>query len=195
MPPTRVSVIGLLGMRILTGVLREAAPTNQAACDAPPTERTPPEVVTAPVNPDRQATGEALILVPLSLVKISDLNFGSILTSPVSGTVSISPSTGARTTAGGVTGLASDPGFRARFAGAGTPNQQVIIVVNPPATMANANGDLLTVLALPLEGSPVKTIDPTTRAFTFGVGGIIMVNANQPEGLYSADFDVTAIYQ
>ena len=61
--------------------------------------------------------------------------------------------------------------------------------------MANANGDLLTVLALPLEGSPVKTIDPTTRAFTFGVGGIILVNANQPEGLYSADFDVTAIYQ
>ena len=149
----------------------------------------------APVAPDRQATGEALILVPLSLVKISDLNFGSILTSPVSGTVSISPTTGARTTAGGVTGLASDPGFRARFAGAGTPNQQVIIVVNPPATLANANGDLITVLALPLEGSPVKTIDPTTRAFSFGVGGIILVNANQPEGLYSADFDVTAIYQ
>jgi hypothetical protein len=149
----------------------------------------------APVNPDRQATGEALILVPLSLTKISDLNFGSILTSSVSGTVSISPSTGARTTAGGVTGLLSDPGFRARFAGAGTPNQQVIIVVNPPATMANANGDLLTVLALPLEGSPVKSIDPTTRAFTFGVGGIILVNANQPDGLYSADFDVTAIYQ
>jgi hypothetical protein len=149
----------------------------------------------APVNPDRQATGEALILVPLSLVKISDLDFGSILTSPVSGTVSVSPSTGLRSTAGGVTGLASDPGFRARFAGAGTPNQQVIIVVTPPASLANANGDLITVLALPLEGSPVKTIDPVTRAFTFGVGGIIMVGANQPEGLYSADFNVTAIYQ
>jgi len=149
----------------------------------------------APITLDRQATGEALILVPLSLTKISDLSFGSILTSPVSGTVSISPATGARTTAGGVTGLASDPGFRARFAGAGTPNQQVIIVVNPPATLANANGDLITVLALPLEGSPVKSIDPTTRAFSFGVGGIILVNANQAEGLYSADFDVTAIYQ
>ena len=149
----------------------------------------------APITPDRQATGEALILVPLSLTKISDLSFGSILTSPVSGTVSISPATGARTTAGGVTGLASDPGFRARFAGAGTPNQQVIVVVNPPATLANANGDLITVLALPLEGSPVKSIDPTTRAFSFGVGGIILVNANQAEGLYSADFDVTAIYQ
>ena len=72
----------------------------------------------APVNPDRQATGEALILVPLSLVKISDLDFGTLLTSPVSGMVSINAVTGARSVAGGVTGLASDQGFRARFAGA-----------------------------------------------------------------------------
>jgi hypothetical protein len=149
----------------------------------------------APVNPDRQATGEALILVPLSLVKISDLDFGSILTSPTSGMVSINATTGVRTVAGGVTGLASDVGYRARFAGAGTPNQQVIVVVTPPPALANSNGDLIPVLALPLEGSPVKTIDPVTRAFTFGVGGIIMVSANQPEGLYSADFNVTAIYQ
>ena len=41
----------------------------------------------------------------------------------------------------------------------------------------------------------MTSIDPTTRAFSFGVGGIILVNANQAEGLYSADFDVTAIYQ
>ena len=149
----------------------------------------------APVNPDRQATGEALILVALSLVKISDLDFGTILTSPVSGMVSIDATTGARSVAGGVTGLASDQGFRARFAGAGTPNQQVIIVVTPPAALANANGDVIPVLALPLEGSPVKSIDPVTRAFTFGVGGIIMVGANQAEGVYSADFNVTAIYQ
>ena len=149
----------------------------------------------AQVFPDRQADGKALILVPLSLVKISDLDFGSILTSPVSGMVVINAATGARTVAGGVTGLASDPGFRARFAGAGSPNQQVIVVVTPPAALANTNGDLIPVLALPLEGSPIKTIDPTTRAFNFGVGGIIMVGANQPEGLYSADFNVTAIYK
>ena len=68
-----------------------------------------------PVNPDRQATGETLILVPLSLVKISDLDFGTLLTSPVSGMVSINAATGARSVAGGVTGLASDPGFRARL--------------------------------------------------------------------------------
>lgn len=157
-----------------------------AACAAP---------AAAQVFPDQQATGEALILVPLSLVKISDLDFGTILTSPVSGMVVINAATGARTVAGGVTGLPSDPGFRARFAGAGSPNQQVIVVVTPPAALANSNGDLIPVLALPLEGSPIKNVDPVTRAFFFGVGGIILVNGNQPEGLYSADFDVTAVYQ
>jgi len=149
----------------------------------------------APVNPDRQATGEALILVPLSLVKIDDLDFGTVITSPLSGTVSIDATTGARGVAGGVTGIASDQGNRARFAGAGSPNQLVIVVVTPPAALQNVNGDQIPVLALTLEGSPIKTIDPVTRAFNFGVGGIILVNANQAEGDYTANFDVTAIYQ
>ena len=148
----------------------------------------------AQVQPDQQATGEALILVPLSLTKIQDLDFGTIVTSNLSGTVAINASTGARTTAGGIAGLPGDPGFRARFAGAGAASQQVIVVVTPPAALANTNGDLIPVLALTLEGSPIKTIDPVTRAFFFGVGGIIMVGANQPEGVYEADFDVTAVY-
>ncbi len=148
----------------------------------------------AQVQPDQQATGEALILIPLSLTKIQDLDFGTIVTSNVSGTVAINASTGARSTTGGITALPSDPGFRARFAGAGAANQQVIVVVSSPAALVNANGDQLEVLTLTLEGSPIKTIDPVTRAFFFGVGGIINVTANQPEGVYEADFDVTAVY-
>jgi hypothetical protein len=149
----------------------------------------------AQVYPDSQATGEALILVPLSLTKLDDLDFGTVITSPLSGTVAINATTGARTVAGGITGLASDTGYRARFAGAGSPNQQVIVVVTQPAALTNTNGDLLPVLALTLEGSPIKNVDPVTRAFFFGVGGIILVNGNQPEGLYQATFDVTAMYQ
>ena len=149
---------------------------------------------TAQIQPDQQATGEALILIPLSLTKIQDLDFGTIVTSNVSGTVAINATTGARSTTGGVTGLPSDLGFRARFAGAGAANQQVIVVVSSPAALINANGDEIEVLTLTLEGSPVKTINPVTRAFFFGVGGIINVAANQPEGVYEADFDVTAVY-
>ena len=50
------------------------------------------------------------------------------------------------------------------------------------------------VLALTLDGPNIRTIDPTTRNFFFGIGGIILVGADQPEGVYQATFDVTATY-
>jgi hypothetical protein len=50
------------------------------------------------------------------------------------------------------------------------------------------------VLALTLDGAPIRTINPTTRNFFFGIGGVILVGANQAEGVYRATFDVTATY-
>jgi hypothetical protein len=152
-------------------------------------------VQAAPVTPDRNAAGEALILIPLTLTKIDDLDFGSVVTSPVSGMVAIDASTGARTIAGGLTGLPSDVGRRAWFGGGGSPNQFVIINLTSPAVLTSTAGDTLPVLALTLDGPAVRRIDPVTRTFFFGVGGIIMVNANQPEGVYSSEFDVTVDYQ
>lgn len=149
----------------------------------------------APVAPDRNATGEALILIPLTLTKIDDLDFGSVVTSATSGMVAINASTGARTIAGGLTGLPGDVGKRAYFGGGGSPNQDVIINLTTPAVLTSAAGDTLPVLALTLDGPTVRKIDPVTRTFFFGVGGVIMVNANQPEGIYTSEFDVTVDYQ
>jgi hypothetical protein len=50
------------------------------------------------------------------------------------------------------------------------------------------------VLALILDGPNVRTIDPATRNFFFGIGGIIFVGADQPEGTCQATFDVTTTY-
>lgn len=147
------------------------------------------------VPPDRDATGKALILVPLTLTKVADLDFGTIVPSVVSGVVAIDSATGNRTIAGGVTGVPSNVGHRARFAGAGTPNQQVVVVVTPPTQLTSVAGDNIQVLALTLEGSPFKTIDPTTRTFSFGVGGVLLIAADQPEGVYQATFNVNANYQ
>jgi uncharacterized protein DUF4402 len=149
----------------------------------------------APVSPDKNATGKALVLVPLTLTKIADLDFGTMIPSAVSGFVAINATTGNRTFGGGVTGVASAAGHRAYFAGAGTPNEQVIVTIDPPAELTSPAGDSITVLALTLDGPARKTIDPTTRAFFFGVGGILQIAADQPEGLYSATFDVSANYQ
>ena len=151
----------------------------------------------AAVTPAQQADADALILVPLTLVKIDDLSFGTVAPSTTSlGVVSINATTGARTVFGGVTGVPSDPGNRAYFAGAGTPNQLVIITHTTPLELVSTtnNSDTIQVLGLTLDGPPVRTISPVTRAYFFRMGGTIMLNANQPEGLYQATFDVTANY-
>jgi hypothetical protein len=150
----------------------------------------------APVNATNDADGRALILVPLTLTKIDDLSFGSLIPSGISGSVTINATSGARSFTGGVTGVPGDAGQRAYFGGAGSPNQQVVIAVDTPAQLVSTSnpGDTIPVLAMTLDGSPIRTINATTRTFFFGLGGVIQINANQPEGLYEATFDVTAIY-
>jgi opacity protein-like surface antigen len=152
---------------------------------------------TAPASaaaPAQQSTGRALLLVPLTLVKIDDLDFGSVVPSASLGVVTINASSGARTLVGGVTGVPSAPGNRAYFGGAGTANQQVIMTMNPPTQLTSAASDTISVLGFTFDGSAIRTIDPVTRAFFVGVGGTVLIGANQPEGLYSATFDVTANY-
>jgi hypothetical protein len=149
----------------------------------------------AAVTPSPQSTGKALILVPLTLAKIDDLSFGSVVPSGMSGVVTINASSGARSFAGGVTGVPGDPGNRALFGGAGTPNQQVFVSMTYPAQLASSGGDTIDVLALTMDGPATRTINPVTRAFFVGVGGTLMIAADQPEGIYQANFDVTANYQ
>lgn len=141
------------------------------------------------------ATGEALILVPLTLTKIDDLDFGSLVPSATAGTVMIDATSGARTVSGGVTGVASAAGNRAYFGGAGSPNQQVLVAISPPAELTSGAGDTIPVAGLTLDGGPLRSIDPASRAFFVGVGGTLTVGADQPEGDYAADFWLTAIYQ
>jgi hypothetical protein len=150
---------------------------------------------TSAATPAQNANGKALILVPLTLTKIDDLSFGSVVPSGVSGVVTINATTGARTFAGGVTGVPSDLGNRAYFAGAGTPSQQVIVTINPPAQLTSAASDTIDVLGLTQNGSAIRTIDPITRTFFVGIGGTVLIAANQAEGVYTGTFDVTANYQ
>ena len=152
-------------------------------------------VSAAPVGAVPPARARALLLTPLTLTRIQDLEFGTIMTSPSAGMVSINATTGARTTSGGVTGLASAVGQRARFAGAGTSGQQVFILLVPPPVLTNSvSGETIDVLAMSLDGSPIRTID-SSRSFFIGVGGVLSVAADQGEGLYSAEFEIYANYQ
>ncbi|HEX5258034.1 MAG TPA: DUF4402 domain-containing protein [Sphingomicrobium sp.] len=144
-----------------------------------------------PVSATKDASGKALILVPLTLTKVADLDFGTIIASSTSGTVSIAADGSGQSITGGVTPLASAPGSPAQFAGAGTPNEQVSLFLAPPATIKDAAGDSMPI-SMNLEATSV-TID-STRAFFVGVGGTVNVGANQPDGVYTGTFTVLAQY-
>lgn len=152
------------------------------------------------------ATAEArgTVLQPLTLTQMQDLDFGTVLSSAAAGTVTINADTGARTVAGGVTAIALDVGQRAEFAGVGTLNQVVQITLVPPAgNLLNRVGGGATVLVnqWDLDGGAAndtfqnRTITASSGAFLVGVGAEFAIGVNQMNGLYTANFDVTAQYQ
>lgn len=149
----------------------------------------------APVAAPTQPPARALLLIPLTLTKVQDLHFGTIVPSTTTaGWVAINAVTGVRTASAGLTLMPADAGRRGEFAGAGTPGQQVTLALTPPTDLINPAGDTLTVLTMNLDGPTTRTI-AANQAFFVGIGGIIFVAANQPDGLYSATYDLTADYQ
>src|SRR6478672_3395626 len=143
----------------------------------------------------KPANGKALLLLPLKLTKIDDMNFGTVVTSNAYGTVSLDAGTGIRTYAGGVTG-SSLVGKPAYFGGAGSPGQLVVVVLTPATTLKDGAGHSVNVIAMSLDqnGNPLRTIDLTDKTFFVGVGGVLGIPANTPDGTYSNTFLVTANY-
>ena len=143
------------------------------------------------------ANAQGTVLQSLTLINQSDLDFGTVapdLLTP--GTVSIDPDSGARTTTGGVLPLPSAFG-RAQFDGSGTPGNTYQLTLTQPAggvictaLCANTVGAVLSLDA----GGTTRTI-PVGGVFSVYVGGDFSIAANQASGFYSAQFDLTAIYQ
>ena len=149
----------------------------------------------APVSAPTPPSGRALLLIPLTLTKVQDLHFGSIVPSTTTaGWVRIDAVTGARTASAGLTMMPTDVGQRGQFAGAGSAGQQVIMALTPPLVLTSPGGDTIDVMAMSLDGPTTRTI-AANQSFFVGVGGVIFVAANQPEGLYTATYDLTADYQ
>lgn len=163
-------------------------------------------------GPDDTATttgaGQAVVVTPLSLVKVRDMDFGRIGARAVAGTVVMDP-VSANCVAGG-TLIHSGACVPAEFAGFGArlmlvrfqlPNS--VDLTGPGTTMVL---DTLTLdggseLSLPLiggGGSPLnvrRIIASLTGIFSVKIGGTLHVNANQAPGHYSGTFTVDAIYQ
>ena len=142
-----------------------------------------------------QMTSKALLLKPLTLTKLSDLDFGTMVPSGGGDFVTIDAATGARSSPTAILDV-TDPGHRARFASSGVNNTLVFLELSsPPYTaLTNAAGDKLKLEYLKLDGSALRVLTPLSQVFFVGVGGEIYVRPDQEEGNYTGTYTLTATY-
>jgi opacity protein-like surface antigen len=150
------------------------------------------------VSDTETAEARGTVLLPLTLSKVDDLDFGTVIASAVAGSVTIDADTGNRTVVGGVAESPLNPGQRAEFLGSGPVGGQVTLVLTPPTSnvlMHSNNVDSITITSFVLDSGGASRVTDALGAFTVGVGGTFAIAANQKDGFYSADFDVEAQYQ
>ena len=140
------------------------------------------------------AGADVILLRPLTLLKVDDLDFGLLVSSAAAGTATVDPVSGTVTTTGGVTS-ATAATSSARFTGAGTRRRPVIIrIPRNPITLTRISGtETMTVSNWTLDGNSTRIID-AYQAFEFRVGGQLNVGANQAPGTYVGTFEVTTEY-
>ena len=143
------------------------------------------------------AEARGLVLQPLTLTKVTDLDFGTVISTAAAGSVTIDANNGARAQTGGVTLVPNYPGSRAVFSGAGTAGEPVLLTLSAPALLVSTTNpaDVLAVTTLSLDSLGTNRTVGATSTFSVGVGGDFAIAANQPNGLYTAQFDLTADYQ
>lgn len=139
------------------------------------------------------ADSEAVIVTPLSLVNISDLEFGAMLAGTTPGTVVINPNNDARTVTGGITAAGSG-GQAAQFLTYGGPRQYIYVTRGPlPVLNRVGGGGNMRVTQLTLNGAVYRYLSGA-GLLDLRVGGTLQVGANQPAGVYEGEFQITVTY-
>lgn len=142
------------------------------------------------------AEARGTVLLPLSLTEDANLDFGTVLASAASGQVIINANTGLRSVSGGVTGVAIDPGHRAQFTGYGTPATTVNLSLSYPAFLTSGTNVVAVdpTLGMFFDAGGTSRVINAGGTFQVAVGGAFNIAANQPNGVYTGTFSVTAQY-
>ena len=196
--------VTMLGGRLRHAIRAVCAVLVLALCGLAPGAAQAKDVATA------QGSAQSVIVAPLTLVKVQDLNFGRIVARPTAGTVTVNANTGACT----VTGPIIETGgcHYAEFAGMGTRRMTVRFQVPTTITLTGPAGATMLVDTVTLGTVPGLTfiggngnglgngnrrysIDSPTGIFSFRIGGRLNVRANQRSGIYTGTFPVTVQYQ
>jgi Mat/Ecp fimbriae major subunit len=133
------------------------------------------------------ATAKAKILRQVTVTNTTDLQFGTIVSSPTASTVVIS-TTGNRICGAGL--VCSSTASAAGFNVTGTSGQ--IVSVSVPASVNLTSGTFSMRADL---STSATSLTLANNAGTFSVGGTLNVAANQEDGDYLGTFSVTADYQ
>lgn len=150
---------------------------------------------------NQTGTATTVIVRPNTLVKVDDLDFGTLAAGTIGGTATVDPATGARTTGGGTTAVGSGA-QRAVFQGTGG---LLLITVsgdnNVTLTRAGGGGSMTATLtrAMTTSGGGITLLGSSATLLpsgvqTYYVGGTLTVPANQPAGDYSGTFTLTVNY-
>lgn len=141
---------------------------------------------------------DAKVIAPITLENTSStpLDFGTIARSSVSGTVTV-PTSGNRTSTGGVGVLSSSSFSRAPFSvtGENDANFNIALPVNGTVVLTRVSGSEtmpVNTFASSIGTSPTLSSSGTA---TFEIGATLTVGANQFAGEYTGEFAVTVAYQ
>jgi hypothetical protein len=147
----------------------------------------------ASVGASPKPTAVVTINFPASLSKLQDMDFGSLMVT-TAGTAILDSNTGAVTTTGGVLRAGGLP-HAARFS-AVSPNKNIVRIVLPKqaVTVTRVGGtETMTIDTFTINGAILRNL-VAHETFEFQVGGTLHVGANQVEGTYLGNFDVTLNY-
>ncbi|MEO7786557.1 MAG: DUF4402 domain-containing protein [Sphingomicrobium sp.] len=145
---------------------------------------------TAPVAAATPATATAQIVDPLTLTKTSDLNFGTLVKSSMTGPNLVSISEAGLVTCPGEL-LCGGTTNAAAFDVVGSPAQIVKVYV-ASSTLTNPGGSTLTFTPTAASSSPLTL--SVAGAASFKVGGSITVVPTTAPGIYVGNMDVTVDY-
>ena len=140
-----------------------------------------------------QTTASAVIVGPLALTKVTDMNFGTIATAAVAGTVVLGTDNSRTPT--NVTLVPPTAGIAASFTVAGEANRTFAITLPADGTVTLTGPGVAMPVSSFVHNAGVGPALNGAGAAAFTVGATLTVNASQVSGSYtSANFPVTVSY-
>lgn len=136
----------------------------------------------------------ATVLTPLSITKMADMNFGTLISSATAGTVVLDPNgTATHTNVVPFTGGSSVSPSPAQFEIIGQDGFTYTVTLPADNSVVLSNGASSTMSLTAFTHNAINTFGSIPQ--TFQVGATLNVNASQPAGIYVSEaFEVTVAY-